>query len=145
MAAQVGREAVPVQPLGRRVLPKLRVVELLLVLEEAVVHRPERALPASRLGGLSRVLGVRVDVGEREVPEDEAQPVAEVRLHLLHDRVGPPRVRALVVAVLHQGDRRVGRPLGVVAAADRRREAAHTTLPFRCGMPQRWTRLVSGA
>jgi hypothetical protein len=43
--------------------------------------------------------------------EHEAWAVAEPALDLLHDRIGPPAVGTLVVAVLDQGDRRRGPPL----------------------------------
>jgi len=36
--------------------------------QEQVVHLPERALPGGGLGGLRGELGVRVHVGERQVP-----------------------------------------------------------------------------
>jgi predicted ATPase len=47
------------------------------------------------------------------------EPVAEPALDLLDDRVGRAAVRALIVAVLHQRDRRIGRSPDVVAFADR--------------------------
>ena len=59
---------------------------------------------------------VRVDLAQREVAEDETQPVAQPRLHGFDHRGGLPAVRALVVAVLDQGDGRVGRALGVVSS-----------------------------
>ena len=70
-----------------------------------------RTFPARRrLGGLRGVLGVRVDLRQREVAEYESQARAEAPLHLLDDRVGPAAVRTFVVAVLDQRDRRVGGP-----------------------------------
>ena len=48
-----------------------------LVLEQQVVHLPERALRRRRLGRLGRQLRVRVHVGERQVPPDVAH-VGEV-------------------------------------------------------------------
>ena len=46
--------------------------QLVLVVEQQVVHRPERALRGRRLGGLGGELGLRVDVGQRQVPPDVA-------------------------------------------------------------------------
>ena len=48
-----------------------------LVLEEQVVHLPERALIGGGLGGLGGELGMRVDVVERQVSPDVAD-VTEV-------------------------------------------------------------------
>jgi hypothetical protein len=44
--------------------------------------------------------GVRVDAGQREVPEREPHGPAELAFDLLDRPVGLPGVRALVVAVL---------------------------------------------
>ena len=85
-----------------------------LVLEQEVVHLPERALVGGRLGGLGGELGVRVDVVERQVPPDVAD-VAEVAQELADDRLRLAAVGALEVAVLDDRDRRVERPADVVA------------------------------
>ena len=81
------------------------------------MHLPELALRRRRLGRLGGVLGVRMGRREREVAEHEAQLGRPAGLHLLDDRVRRAAVRALVVAVLDQRDRRVGRALDVVALA----------------------------
>ena len=85
-----------------------------LVVQQQVVHLPERALRGRRLGRLGGELGVRVHVGQRQVAPDVAD-VAEVGQQLAHDRLGLAAVRALEVAVLDQGDRRVRRAADVVA------------------------------
>ena len=69
------------------------------MVEQQVVHLPERALLGGRLGRLGGELRVRVDVVQRQVPPDVAD-VAEVGEQLAHDRLGPAAVRALEVAVL---------------------------------------------
>ena len=84
------------------------------MVEQQVVHLPERALGGGGLGGLGGELGVRVHVAQRQVPPDVAD-VAEVAQQLADDRLGLAAVRALEVAVLDDGDRRVGRPADVVA------------------------------
>ena len=71
------------------------------MVEQQVVHLPERALRGGRLGGLGGELGVRVDVGERQVAPDVAD-VAEVGEQLADDRLGPAAVGALEVAVLDE-------------------------------------------
>ena len=70
------------------------------VVEQQLVHVPEPALPR---GGLSRGRcgeGVRMDAGQREMPEREPHVPVESLFDLL-DRVEClPRVGALVIAVL---------------------------------------------
>lgn len=51
-------------------------LERVLVGEQQVVHRPERGLGAGRLRGLGGQRGVGVDVTQRQVAEDVAQPPA---------------------------------------------------------------------
>src|SRR5439155_19514333 len=64
---------------------------------------------------------------DREVANDEPEPVAHPRLHLLDDRIRGTAVGTFVVAVLDERHRRVSRPLDMVPAfVDRHRE---------CGLP----------
>src|SRR5260370_512599 len=60
-----------------------------------------------------------VDLGQREVPEDEAYPVAESVQQVLDDWIGLTAGRALVVAVLDQRDQRRFGAQGVVGLPDR--------------------------
>src|ERR1700730_18611539 len=87
-----------------------------------VVHRPEPVLRSGRLRGERGPPRVLMLAHEREVPEDEQDAVlirgqdpleAGQRLHA---------ERALVVAVLDQLDRRVGRPELMVLLAHRPRQ-----------------------
>ena len=97
-------------------VPQVRVLEPGLVGEQRVVHLPEAALGAGRLGGARRRPGARVAGAHREVAEHHLAPAA-----------GQPELvqggaeRALEVGVLDQ-QRRCRRP----AARDRRRRAAGT-------------------
>ncbi len=75
--AQVVGEAVDVEPELLGVARSGRRPQRVLVVEQQVVHLPERALRGRGLGGLGRELGVRVDVGQRQVAPDVAD-VAEV-------------------------------------------------------------------
>src|SRR3954454_23089369 len=109
-------EAIEIEAYLLGVAAQLLVAQALLVLVEHVVHLPELALGARRLGRLGGGLGARVLGGDRGGAEHEAQPVAHPRLHFLDDRIRGTAVRALVVAVLDQRDRRVRRSLDVVAA-----------------------------
>jgi hypothetical protein len=55
---------------------EILVLELVLVLEEDVVVRPEAALAGGRFGGLGGQFRVLVDGGQRQVAEDRAHLVA---------------------------------------------------------------------
>ena len=61
---------------------------------------PEPALPRSGLGCGRRGEGVRMDAGQREMPECEPHLPAELLSGSLDRVEGLPRVRALVIAVL---------------------------------------------
>jgi hypothetical protein len=60
-----------------------------------------------------------VGLGQREVPEREQHVVLEELDELFHDRMGQSAERALVVAVLDEGDLRRERPDRVIFGADR--------------------------
>ena len=101
------RRASPVAVEGRYVQPELggvpaqvAVFERLLAVEQQLVHVPEPALPGSGLGRAGRGEGVRVNLGQREMPEREPHVPAELPFDLLDRVVRLPRVRALVIAVL---------------------------------------------
>src|SRR6266581_105039 len=93
-----------------------------LPLEQPIVHLPEFSLHAGRFRRFGGVLGVGVALFQRKIPENEPQAAAHFLLNLLHDRVGTAAVRALVIAILHERDGGVRRPLRVVALAHRQRE-----------------------
>ncbi len=79
---------------------QVAVLERLLAVEQQLVHVPEPALPGGGLGCAGRGEGVRVDAGQREMPEREPHVPAQLAFDLL-DRVERlTRVRALVIAVL---------------------------------------------
>ena len=92
-------EAVDVEAELLGVADEVAVAERVLVLEQQVVHLPERALLGRRLRRLGRQLRVRVDVVQRQVPPHVAD-VAVLAQQLAHDRLGLAAVRALEVAVL---------------------------------------------
>src|SRR6266581_1395810 len=119
---QLPREAVDVEPEVPRVLRQAAVLEGELPLEQPIVHLPEFSLHAGRFRRFGGVLGVGVALFQRKIPENEPQAAAHFLLNLLHDRVGTAAVRALVIAILHERDGGVRRPLRVVALAHRQRE-----------------------
>jgi hypothetical protein len=83
------------------------------VVEEEVVHLPERALFGRRLGCLGG-LRVHVDVGQRQVAPDIAD-VGEVAQQLVQDRLGLAAVGTLEVVLFDNGDGRVDGAADVVA------------------------------
>ena len=91
------------------------VGELVLVLEEPVVHLPEAALGGGGLGRLGGERRPRVKVRQGHVAEDEAELVAEALEQLVHDGVGLAAVRALEIAVLDERDGGVRATAHVVA------------------------------
>ena len=108
------------------------------------MHLPERALVGGGLRRLGGELGVRVDVGQRQVPPDVAD-VAEVAEELADDRLGLPAVRALEVAVLDERDRRVDRARGCGRAPGRRRRRGRRAAPPCRAAPGRRVRRGSSA
>ncbi len=80
--------------------------EGLLTVVQQVVHLPEAILTGRRLGRCGRRERMRVDLGQWEVPEREADPTWQLSLDPLDRPERLPRVGALVVAVL-EDDRRV--------------------------------------
>ena len=103
MVAQVAAELVGVEPDLRRVPDDVADLKRALVVHQHVVHLPELALDGRRLGGLGGQLRVRVDLGERQVPEDETQ-LAVLADHPADGGLCLPAVRALEVTVLDEGD-----------------------------------------
>ena len=89
-------------------------LEVLLMVEEDVVHRPERSLAGRGLGGLGGELCLGVDVAQRQVPPHVVH-VPELCEERAHRGLGLAAVGALEVAVLHDGDGRLRRPADVVA------------------------------
>ena len=89
-----------VQPKLACIAPQVFVLESPLAVKKQVVHLPEPALERRGLRRAGRRERVRVDLGQREVPEREPYRDARLALDTLDRPVRLPRVRALVVAVL---------------------------------------------
>jgi hypothetical protein len=88
--------------------------EASLVFEELIVHFPEFTLGARKLSSFGGGLCLRVNLVHREIPEDKAQPFAEVFLHALDDGIGTPAMGALIVSILDEGAGGVVVTLGVI-------------------------------
>ena len=115
---------------------QVRVVERALVLEERVVHLPELALARGRFGRLGGVLR-RADgpPSSGKLRNTKRKRSPRRLLHVLDDRIGPAAVRAFVVAVLDQRDRRVGGALRVIAIGDRGVQLRAIVAQRPCSVP----------
>src|SRR4051794_25600423 len=103
---EVAGEPVHVQTELLGVADEVLRVELVLVLEEEVVHLPERPLFGGGLAPFGGLTGVRVDVVERQVAPDIGE-VGKFAQQFPDHRFGSAAVRAFEVAVLHHGHGRV--------------------------------------
>jgi len=83
---------------------KLIQLQMGLVLEQQVMHRPELPLRARRFCRLRGKQRMRMDFFEREMPEHEAQRVRKMGKQYLDCRHRLLAVRAFEVAVFDQGD-----------------------------------------
>ena len=77
------------------------------------MHGPVPALPGGGLGCGRRGEGVRVDLGEREMPEREPDTAGEHCFNAFDLPVRLPRVRAFIIPVL-KDERAGGGPADVV-------------------------------
>jgi len=96
----------------RRILDEVVFLQRVLVFKQEVVHCPERILtaPSSHgLGGFRCRSRVRVYFGNRRIPEYESDFVANILKDLLEYDMREATVPALVVAILNQRDRCIGR------------------------------------
>src|SRR3989475_1237990 len=104
----VGDELAPhplrVEPQLAGVPHQILVRERRLPLVQEIVHLPELALRGRRLRDLRGVLGVRVLLTQRKMPEHELDLASQLPQHLLQIRVGAAAKRALEIAVLHERD-----------------------------------------
>ena len=93
----------------RGVFREVSIVERPLMFEEGSVHLAEAPLSRSGFRCFSRMLGMRMYLGEREVPEDETQARTELFLNAFDYRVRTAAVGTLEIAVF---DERHGGILG---------------------------------
>jgi hypothetical protein len=95
--------------------------------EEQLVHVPE---PALHRGGLGRGEGVRVNAGQREMPEREPHVPVKLLFDLLDRMERLPRVRALVIAVLDD-QAAGGRAADVIDLLIQRRQGELAVVRYR--------------
>jgi len=86
--------------------------------QQQFVHVPELALGASRLRSLGRLLRVRVQLRDGEVPEHEPDGVRIAAEQLMDVACRSSAVRALIVAVLKDRDRRVRQTAQMIISGD---------------------------
>src|SRR2546428_3833441 len=131
----VGDELAPhplrVEPQLAGVPHQILVRERRLPLVQEIVHLPELALRGRRLRDLRGVLGVRVLLTQRKMPEHELNLASDLPQHLLQIRVGAAAKRALEIAVLHERDGSLHRSQGVVARPDGRSQQGHGVVSVR--------------
>jgi hypothetical protein len=143
------RAAGPVPVEDRRVQAELdgvpeqvAVFECLLPVEQQLVQVPEPALQPGGLRRGRRGEGVRVDAGQRKMPEREPDGPAELAFDLLDRTERLPGVRALVIAVLDDqtAGGRAADMVGVLVQRRqdqlpvlRRRVDSHGAPPGACG------------
>lgn len=113
VAAAVQVEARDVEPELVRVAPQVIVGERVLAVKEQLVHLPEPALQGCGFRRQSRSERVRMDPGQRKVPEREPDTLTELRLDALDLAERLARVGTLVVAVLND-QRRGGRTANMI-------------------------------
>jgi hypothetical protein len=137
------RGAGPVPVEGRHVQAELggvaaqvAVLECLLPGEQQLVHVPEPALRRGGLGRGRRGQGVRVDAGQREMPEREPDGPAELPFDLLDRAERLPGVRALVIPVLDD-QAAGGRAADVIDVLIQRGQGQLAVL--RRGVDSHWT------
>src|SRR6266571_1109212 len=83
----------------------MRIVELLLMLKEVVMHLPELLLDGGSFRGLRGMLSMWVALGQGKVPKDKAQPIPQTSLNLLDDGIGLSTIGTLIIPVFQQGHR----------------------------------------
>src|ERR671917_2630323 len=114
MLAQLAGEALDTEAEPLRVADEIGWLECFLLVEQQVVHLPERALFGGCLGCLGSELGLGMDIAQRQVAPDVAD-VAELAQELSDERLRLSAVGAFEVAVLDNRDGRFERAPDVVA------------------------------
>src|SRR5207344_1287140 len=104
-------------------------LEVRRVLRQQVVHRPELVLGTGCFRRLSRQLGVRMNLQQREVAEDEADTMLESPQQHLYRRVRLCAIRTLEVSVLDQDDAGAFRTEDVIGLVDGYGQSERFSLP----------------
>ena len=102
-----------------RILGEAVRIECALVGDEMIVDLPERSPLGGGLGQFRRCLGVGVAIPAREVPVDHPEPVADAMLQCPERAERVLGIGAFVIAVDHDGRRRIVRSTHMVIWSDR--------------------------
>src|ERR687889_245234 len=103
MLAQLAGEALHIEAELLRVSDEIGWLECVLVVEQQVVHLPERTLFGGCLGCLGSELGLGMDIAQRQVAPD-VEDVAELAQEFSDERLGLSAVGAFEVTVLDDCD-----------------------------------------
>jgi hypothetical protein len=106
-----------IEPDRSGVFREVQIVERPLMFEEGGVHLVEVPLSRSGFRRFRRMLGMRMDLRKREVPEDEAQAQTELVLNAFDYRVRTAAVGTLEVAVFDERHGGVLRALRMITGA----------------------------
>src|SRR5262245_43568959 len=71
-----------------------------------------------------------MNLRQRKVAEDEAQPLPEMLLHALDDGICGPAIGALIVGIFDQRGRRMRAALYVIGVGDRNLQGRHAIAPY---------------
>jgi hypothetical protein len=113
---ELGDESRQVELELRRVSLEVPLVEMGLVLQKQIVHRPELALGRRRFRGFRGRERVRVRNFLREMPKDQANIAFVPGQHQLYCRCRLAAARAFKVPVLDDGDASITRSPEVIRA-----------------------------
>ena len=119
VVGQLSLEASAIEGQRLRVPQQVWRREVSLVLEQSIVHLPKATLCASGLCRLCRQLRVWMDLGQREVPENEPEAVLESLHQDLDRRIGLSAGRTLEVPVLDNQQRAMSRARDVIEWVER--------------------------
>src|SRR5882762_1132046 len=115
----LGDQPTRVQLQRRCISDQVFIFERILVLKQNVVHHPKFSLPTGCFGGLGRVFGMWMNIGQRKVAISETQVIAQTFLNRFDHWEYLTASRAFVVTVLQEGHWSIERALNVVASGNR--------------------------
>src|SRR6267143_3886050 len=95
------------------------------------MHLPEPPLDGRRLGGFRGPFRLWMGSSNGEVSENEPEPRSKFLLDLLHNGIGRPTVRTLVVPILDEHHSGIRRPLTMVTLTDGQRQSRRLVIRGR--------------
>jgi hypothetical protein len=95
-----------------------KVDPALLIFKNFVVHLPEPIVRSGEFSALGGSLGVGMYLTQGKMPENKIQVFSEVLLHHIDNGMGAAAMRALVIAILYKGYRRIGGTPNMITLRD---------------------------